>query len=457
MSLRLAFYGDDFTGSTDVMETLTRGGAPTVLFLDPPTAAQLRAFPNAEAVGVAGVSRSWTPEQMAVRLPEAFAMLKGLGAAFNHYKVCSTFDSSPAVGSIGKAIELGLAAFPDAWVPLVVGAPTLGRYVVFGHLFARAGNEIVRLDRHPTMRVHPSTPMQESDLRRHLGTQTALPTGLVDALTLERGPQAVRARIAQLRKKGGRVIFFDTLTDAHLLTLGEVLVGELDETFLVGSSGLEAALVRYWEQQGTAQPELYTAPVGPVERLVVVSGSAAPATAAQIETAERAGFATLRIDVPRLLDPGTEAAEHACLLERAVAALRERSVVLYSAKGPDDPALAETRRTLERLGRLPHAVSALLGAQQGALLRDLVKKAHLTRVCVAGGDTCGYAAKALGVTALELRMVVAPGAPLCLAHREAGPSLELSLKAGQVGTPDYFLAVQNGTPEGAFYDPFSNP
>jgi uncharacterized protein YgbK (DUF1537 family) len=80
VNLRLAFYGDDFTGSTDVLETLTRGGAPTVLFLDPPTAAQLRAFPNAEAVGVAGVSRSWTPEQMAAQLPEAFAALKGLGA-----------------------------------------------------------------------------------------------------------------------------------------------------------------------------------------------------------------------------------------------------------------------------------------------------------------------------------------------------------------------------------------
>lgn len=456
MSLRLAFYGDDFTGSTDVLETLSRGGVPAVLFLDPPTAAQLKAFPKAQAVGVAGVSRSWTPEQMAARLPEAFAALKGLDAAFTHYKVCSTFDSSPTVGSIGKAIELGLEAFPDAWVPLVVGAPALGRYVVFGHLFARTGDETVRLDRHPTMRVHPSTPMQESDLQRHLAMQTALPTGLVDVLSVERGVQAVKERIAQLRKGGGRVIVFDTLTDAHLLTLGETLAEEPKKAFFVGSSGLEAALVRHWQQQGAAQPQSYTAPVGPVERLLVVSGSAAPATAAQIEMAERAGFATLRIDVPRLLDPKTEAAERDCLLERAASALRKRSVVLYSAKGPDDPALGETRRTLERLGRPLHAVSALLGAQQGALLRDLVKEARLTRVCITGGDTCGYAAKALGVAALELRMVVAPGAPLCSAHREAGPSLELSLKAGQVGTPDYFLAVQNGTPEGAFYDPLSN-
>ena len=38
--LLVSFYGDDFTGSTSVMEALTFAGLPTVLFLDTPTAAQ---------------------------------------------------------------------------------------------------------------------------------------------------------------------------------------------------------------------------------------------------------------------------------------------------------------------------------------------------------------------------------------------------------------------------------
>lgn len=450
MSLRLVFYGDDFTGSTDVLETLARGGVRAALFLEPPTAEQLEAFPSLEAVGVAGTSRSWTPDEMTARLPDMFAALKALGAPVNHYKVCSTFDSSTTVGSIGRAIELALEAFVDAWVPLVVGAPALGRYVAFGNLFARAGSETVRLDRHPTMNRHPSTPMRESDLRRHLSEQTALPTGLVDVLTVERGARAVRERIAQVRGERVRIVVFDALNDAHLLTLGEVLGGATD-AFFVGSSGLEAALVAYWQAQRIAEPQPYTEPVGQAERLLVVSGSAAPATASQIERAGGAGFAAFRIDAPRLLDPVTSADERTRLRKRAAAALRERSVVLYSAKGPDDPALSETRRVLGRLGRPPHTVSALLGVEQGALVRDLVNDARLTRVCIAGGDTCGYAARELGVTALELRMVVAPGAPLCLAHMEGGGTLELSLKAGQVGTPDYFLAVQRGTPEGVFY------
>lgn len=453
MSYLLSFYGDDFTGSTDVMETLTRGGVPTVLFLGLPTDAQLAAFPEAAAVGIAGVSRSLTPEQMKVQLPEVFAALERTRAAFTHYKVCSTFDSSATLGSIGKAIELGLETFPDAWVPLVVGAPALGRYVVFGQLFARVGSETFRLDRHPTMSKHPATPMTESDLRRHLGAQTTLQTGLVDVLTLDRGVDEIRKRVAQLRQDGARIVLFDTLTDAHLLTLGEFLTEGCEgrEKLLVGSSGLESALVRYWQKHGRVRSVDLAGPVGPVERLLVVSGSAAPTTARQIETAERAGFASFRVDVPRLLDPETGASERARLLASASTALKDRSVVLYSVKGLDDPALVETRRALGRLGYPPHAVGQLLGTQQGELLRDLVGSGQLKRVCIAGGDTCGYAARQLGIYALELRMVVAPGSPLCLAHASASPfdGLELSLKAGQVGSPNYFVSVLQGTPEGA--------
>jgi len=176
--LLLTWYGDDFTGSTDVMEALTLGGVPAVLFLEPPTAEFVQErFPAARAVGVAaaravgvaGVSRSMTPSQMEAELPPIFTALKSLGAPLFHYKLCSTFDSSPSVGSIGKAIEIGWSIFqPDA-VPMMVGAPPLKRYLLFGNLFATVGETTYRLDRHPTMSKHPSTPMNEGDLRLHLG------------------------------------------------------------------------------------------------------------------------------------------------------------------------------------------------------------------------------------------------------------------------------------------------
>ncbi|CAN5827387.1 four-carbon acid sugar kinase family protein [soil metagenome] len=438
MSYLLAYYGDDFTGSTDVLEVLSLGGVPTVLFLAPPSDEHLAAFPDVQAVGIAGISRSLKPEEMELELPPIFEALKKLCATYTHYKICSTFDSSPRLGSIGKATELSLKTFPQRALPLVVGAPALGRFVAFGNLFASVGAEAYRLDRHPTMSRHPTTPMTEADVRRHLAAQTELKVGLVDVLMLERGPEATLERMAELVEEGRTVVLFDTLNDAHLLVVAEVLetLAEGGSGFVVGSSGVEYALTAHFRNSGRLETPRSPPSPGRAERIIVMSGSAAPATTAQLDEAERQGFKLVRIDVTRLL--GTDAElEHARLKIEACAALSEgRNVALYSAHGPDDRALSA----------LSGEQRARLGSAQGALLRDLVETFGVRRVCVAGGDTCGYAARQLSLYALEFLAPLAPGSPLCRG-RSSSPlfdGLELSLKAGQVGRPDYFISVLNG-------------
>ncbi len=125
-------------------------------------------------------------EQMQTLLPPIFQALKQSQAKFNHYKTCSTFDSSLHVGNIGKAIELARECFGQVTVPVIVGVPHLGRYQAFGNLFAQSGVEraLYRLDRHPTMTQHPVTPMTEADLRRVLASQTNLPIELIDLLDM---------------------------------------------------------------------------------------------------------------------------------------------------------------------------------------------------------------------------------------------------------------------------------
>src|SRR5690606_23889774 len=137
--------------------------------------------------------------------------LRDAGAPIVHYKVCSTFDSSPAIGSIGRAGEVGLDVFDAAAVPIVAGAPSLGRYCVFGNLFARCGAapEVHRLDRHPTMRRHPVTPMNEADLRLHLGRQTELPIGLVDWISVSGGWETASQRYAAALAEGARLVLID--------------------------------------------------------------------------------------------------------------------------------------------------------------------------------------------------------------------------------------------------------
>src|ERR671921_2408984 len=173
----LTFYGDDFTGSSAVMEVTAFAGLPTVLFLNPPTPEQLAQFADRRVIGIAGIARSQSPAWMDHNLPPVFELLRSLGAPIAHYKVCSTFDSAPHVGSIGRAIEIAAPILGGAWHPLVVGAPALSRYQAFGNLFAAIAGEGYRLDRHPVMARHPVTPMDEADVLRHLARQTRIASG----------------------------------------------------------------------------------------------------------------------------------------------------------------------------------------------------------------------------------------------------------------------------------------
>ena len=450
-NLLLTYYGDDFTGSTDVMESLELGGVPTVLFLEPPQPDQLQGrFAAVRAVGVAGVSRSMRPDEMDAELIPKFKALKALGAPLFHYKICSTFDSSPTIGSIGHAIDIGFDVFDPPVVPLAVGSPALRRYVVFGNLFARVGDTTYRLDRHPTMSKHPITPMHESDLRLHLAQQTTRKIGLIDVWHMERPDDEVAARFKALIAEGCHIILIDTLDQRHLLHIGRLIWALRGErpVFMVGSSGIENALTLYWQATGVVEkPRPLVAP-GRVEQLIVVSGSAAPPTAEQIEYALARGFAGIRLDSARLVDPAQadEERERAVQCALEILGTSANSVLLFSALGPDDPAISSTSAHMKALGLDPQTVGSRLGTQQGLILRHLLERTGLQRACVAGGDTCGYSAKQLGIYALETVVPIAPGAPLCRAssNQPRFEGLQISLKGGQNGAADYFVKIREG-------------
>lgn len=437
--LRLAYYADDFTGATDALESLTLAGLRTALFTTVPTAAALAAYGPLDAIGFAGATRSLAPKAMAAELRPAFAAIRALGVPHVHYKVCSTFDSSPAVGSIGRAIELGAECFATRFVPVVGGAPALGRYCVFGNLFARMGigsrGEVHRLDRHPAMSRHPVTPADEADLRLHLTRQTSRRIALLDFLSLDGSEAAARAALDGLLAGDAEVVLCDALTPAHLARIGALLDHGATPThplFSVGSSAVGAALGAHWAGQGTCAPRKNWPDPGPVDSLLVLSGSCSPVTAGQISWAEANGFALIPLAAPALLQ--RDSAAGAAALRAVVAALRSgRPVVLHTSRGEMDPALADWSAA-ER-GRL--------GTALGELARDILAAAPVRRLLVAGGDTSSYAAKALGLQALEMSAPLAPGAPLCRARAPGSPAdgLELVFKGGQVGAPDFFGAV----------------
>ena len=421
--LRLAYYADDFTGATDALESLARAGLRTRLFLDPPAAERCVGL---DAVGVAGLTRALAPEAMEAVLRPAFTALRGLSPRHVHYKVCSTFDSSPTVGSIGRAIDVGAAVFGGPTVPLLVAAPALGRYCVFGNLYARYGigsaGAIHRLDRHPSVSRHPVTPMTEADLRLHLAQQTSNSIGLIDVTDLERPPEAGAAALQKLIAAGHGVVLFDGLNAAHLLRVGALIDGLAGSApvFSVGSSGIGAALAAHW---GTVVRS--AAPAGPAASpLLVVSGSCSPVTGGQIDWALANGFAGVALDLA--------SDDSALALAAAVAALRAgRSVIVYTSRGQSDAPVP----------------AGQLGARLGRLAREALAQTGVRRVVVAGGDTSSFAGRALGIESLEMLAPLSPGAPLCLAQAPGSPAggVEIVFKGGQVGAPDFFGAAVHGS------------
>ena len=448
--LLMAFYGDDFTGSADAMEALTVNGVKTALFLGHPTEERLQEkLPSLQAVGISGTSRTMTPAQMDEELPGQLKLLNSLAPRLLHYKVCATFDSSPEIGSIGHAADIAFDVIDPKSGVIVQGIPLLGRYIAFGNHFTVYGDQRYRLDRHPVMSKHPITPMDEGDIRIHFAKMSDRSVTLIDLVHLEESRQAISDRFDKCLADGADIVLFDTLNDKHLFDIGQLLheKSKKGTIFAIGSSGFEYAMARYWRENGLVDEPPAFPPIGPVDKIIVVSGSAAANTAEQINYALAHGFGGVALNTDRLVDKAAAEDERKKAVKEALAHLSEgRNPLLYATLGPDDPVIKKTVARVRDLGIDQSETGKLIAKQQGLILRALLEETGIGRICVAGGDTCSHALRQLDIHSLELLMPIAPAAPLSLASSDnpAFDGLQAASKGGQIGAPDYFLQVLEG-------------
>lgn len=452
--LPLVFYGDDFTGSTDALEVLTAAGLKCALFLTPPSAELLAELGGFDAIGIAGDSRALSNSEMNDVLPDIFQAIKNLSPSLVHYKVCSTFDSAPGVGSIGHVIGLALQTFGGAGVPIIAGNPALGRYCAFGNLYAlsKTDHKVHRIDRHPIMSVHPITPMHEADLSLHIGQQKALSIAKIDIRQLEELPDLV----SFTREVSAQhdAVLFDGTTEAHMTTAGRVLteLSDNESIFVVGSSGVEYGLTQHWRSLGlidsrNAQVE----PLRSAEQVLVISGSASPLSRAQIEAAIMHGFVELAVDAAALIGDAQRDAALQDVVTKAVTHLKEgQSVVIHTAKGPSDPRIEQMIETMLAKGfqRDDARVQGgkQLAVEMGHVVLEILKSYSLKRLVVSGGDTSSQVTKVLDPDALVIKSIISPGAPLCQLRSQKPylAGLEVALKGGQMGDQDYFVKALKG-------------
>ncbi|MDQ7876391.1 four-carbon acid sugar kinase family protein [Microbacterium sp. QXD-8] len=426
MTVELGVIADDITGACDVAAGVTAVGLGTEVRLgvpDPDVPA------SEECVIVALKSRTAPPAQAVGESAAAARLLRSWGARRLYQKYCSTFDSTERgnIGPVADALLEETGAGASVGTPVT---PAVGRTMHRGHLFV--GD---RLLSESSLAQHPLTPMRDPDLVRVLGRQTPHRVGLVSIEEVRSGPDAVADALRMLRADGVRHVLLDAVTDEDL-DAAAAAVAASDDLVLGGAAGLAVALAR----RLASGPAPAVAPPPP-GRALILSGSGSERTRAQVAAHTGPRW---DLDVDALaVDPDAAVADALAFIDATFADARHvgstplasRAVPLVSATA-EPAAVAHVQ---ERWGRERAA-----GLVEDALSRIAVAAiadCDVRRILVAGGETSGAVAAALGVSTLRVRRVAAPGVPWTTAADARGRVLDLCFKSGNFGGTDFFAAA----------------
>lgn len=420
MTILLGCIADDFTGATDLANTLVKAGMRTVQLLGVPRADL--PVPEADAVIVALKSRS-NPAHEAVGMSlAALQWLQAAGARQFYFKYCSTFDSTDR-GNIGPVADALLDALGESFTVFNPAFPTNKRTVYKGYLFV--GDELLS---ESGMRHHPLTPMTDPSLVRVLQRQTEHRVGLVPYASVVQGAAAVREAFAAMRAAGVRHAVLDSLTDEHLFALGQACS---DLKLVTGGSGMAMGLPANFVRAGLLHGGQSTRLPHVGGPTAVLAGSCSTATQGQVAQMKRDHHA-FALD-PVVMAQGRDVAAEA--LAWAQERLSDQPILIYSTATPEQVAAVQ-----EQLGR-EHA-GELVERALGRIAQGLVERG-VRRLVVAGGETSGAVVSALGVEGLTIGPEIDPGVPWTFSI--GTPTLALALKSGNFGAPDFFtraFAVQ---------------
>lgn len=418
MAILLGSVADDYTGASDLANTLTRNGLRTVQTVGIPDPSL--ALPDVDAVVVSLKIRSVAATDAVAAATQADRWLRERGAAHVLYKICSTFDSTDA-GNIGPVTEALSAAAGGGLVLVTPAFPETGRTVYLGHLFV--GGQ--PLNESP-LKDHPLNPMHDANLVRVLARQSRGAVGLVDLAAVAAGPDAVKARLDTLRTAGVTAAIADAIFERDLETLGEIA---LETPVSTGASGLGLGLARALVRSGRASAGGAMAadairPVGGFS--AIVAGSCSRATLRQLEIAERS-MPVLRLDPEKLLAGRDE-------ISAAIAWAGDRiaagPVVVAASASPETVSQLQSRYGREASGHAIETATSIIAA-------ELVARG-VRRLVVAGGETAGAAVDRLAIPAFLIGPEIAPGVPVLRTVGNTQGDMLLALKSGNFGGEDFF-------------------
>lgn len=399
----LGCIGDDFTGSSDLANTLAKQGMRAVQYSGVPNE---DAADDVQAGVVALKSRSIDPDAAVAQSLDALRWLQRQGCQQFFFKYCSTFDSTPQ-GNIGPVAD-ALANALDAHKVIVCPAfPGTGRSVYQGHLFV--GDALLS---ESGMEHHPLTPMTDPDLRRWLGLQTTFKVGHVAASDVFQGADQIAAALAREDAAGNRHIIVDAIRDADLFAIGQAAHGV---PLVTGGSGVALGLPANFGCTPSPVPW-----AGQGGACIALSGSCSRATRAQVAHHARTHPAR-EITASAVIEGQLQPSEVADWL-------LEAGGVPLAYSSADPAVVAEVQQAYGR-DRASVALERFFA--------DVARHAQAggaTRIITAGGETSGAIVEGLALQRLEIGPEIDPGVPALRANAD----LVVALKSGNFGAEDFF-------------------
>lgn len=412
----IGVIADDFTGASDIANTLAKGlepgcGLRTAQYAGVPTAPA----PSDLEAGVISLKSRTAPVAEAVRDSlAALRWLKAQGCGQIVFKYCSTFDSTTEgnIGPVARALADALDAETVIFCPAF---PAAGRTIYQGHLFVHD-----TLLNESGMENHPLTPMTDPDIRRWLSRQIGAPVGHLPHAIVAGGAGRIRTALSGT---ADRFVVADALDDADLIALGGALC---DAPLITGGSGIALGLPRNFERT-RSEPTAHATAVAVEGPGAILAGSCSGATRRQIDV-HSATHPTLTIDVRKVM-------VDAMTVDHIVAFFDEHrgeAPLAYSSGAPD-----AVQQVHDAFGR--DAVAAKLDALFAGTATALVERGF-RRLVIAGGETSGAVAQAVSTAmsapAMEIGAEIDPGVPVL--SLDGAERIALALKSGNFGAEDFF-------------------
>ena len=405
--LLLGCIADDFTGASDLANTLAREGMRTTQFIETPDDHQPC---GCEAAIIALKSRSIDASDAIAQSLNALRWLKAKGATQFMFKYCSTFDSTPA-GNIGPVAEALAAELKTTAVVVCPAFPTTGRTIYQGHLFV-----FDKLLCESGLENHPLNPMTDADIRRWLALQSEGKVGHISQSVVSSGSDAVATALNTAASDNEVLVVVDATADQDLRTIGKACA---NAKLITGGSGIALGLPDNFRRLGKLS-ETGSAFVPQSGPAAIVCGSCSQATREQINA--YTDGPKIKLEVESILD-GSCTVEDIFKLHSD-----DQTMLVYSSA---DPQVVSQLQQKHGTDKVAHAIESFFGELAVRLVANGTQ-----RLVVAGGETSGAVISALKLHAFNIGPEIDPGVP-ALSTTEDQP-LAVALKSGNFGSKDFF-------------------